>query len=162
MDESTTTPAENGEVLLVTDPIATVVHCENQFWLCIGEVNGLKIDGRSVGYINLDILSEDTVTVSYQILGLRPTTSDNDPELKHDWRTYSMAEKTFVIPGRLLQPIDPALSETHQTIPFYMFESMVLVVLTASIFQNITISDLKKVPKFLTTNKYPYRSSSGE
>jgi hypothetical protein len=164
MDESSTVTGtdSDGEVLLITDPIATILHCENQFWLCIGEVNGLKIDGRTVGYISLNILSEDTVTVSYQILGLRRTTSDDDPKLKHDWRTCSMEEKTFVVPGWLLQPIDPVLSETHQTIHFYMLESTVLVALTASIFQNLTNSDLKKVPKFATTNEYPYRSLSGK
>ena len=42
-------------MLLVTDPIATLVHSENQFWFCIGEVNELKIDGKTVGYICLDI-----------------------------------------------------------------------------------------------------------
>ena len=156
------TPINEGEVLLVTDPIATLVHSENQFWFCIGEVNELKIDGKTVGYIFLDMLLEDTVTVSYQMLGLRPATSDDDPKLKHDWRTYSMQEQTFSVPGNLVQSIDPALSVTHKTMPFYLFESTVIVALTASIFQGLSISDLKMVPKLATTKEYPYRATSGE
>jgi hypothetical protein len=158
----TSTNVDGGPVLLITDPVATVINSENQFWFCIGEVNGLKIDGKAVGYINLDMLLEDTVTVSYQMLGLRPATSDDDPELKHDWRTHSMQERTFSVPGKLVQSIDPALSFTHKTMPFYLFESTVIVALTASIFQSLSNSDLKMVPKFGTTKEYPYRATSGE
>jgi hypothetical protein len=156
------TPTNEGEVLLISDPVATVISSENQFWFCIGEVNGLKIDGKSVGYISLDMLLEDTVTVSYQMLGLRPATSDDDPDLKHDWRTHSMQEQTFSVPGKFIQSIDPALSVTHKTMPFYLFESTVIVALTASIFQSLNISDLKMVPKFVATTEYPYRATSGE
>ncbi len=155
-------PREEGEVLLITDPIATLVHSENQFWFCIGEVNGLKIDRRVIGFVSLDMLLEGTVVVSYQILGLRPATSNDDPALKHDWRTYSMHKKSFSAPGKLIQTLDPALSVTHTTKPFYLFESTVIVALTASIFQSLTISDLRKVPKITITKEYPYRATSGE
>ena len=116
----------------------------------------------AVGYISLDMLSEATVMVSYQMLGLRPATSADDPELKHDWRTYSMEEKTFLTPGKLIQSLDPALLITHTTLPFYLFESTIIVALTASIFQSLTASDLKKVPKLAATKEYPYRATSGE
>jgi hypothetical protein len=155
-------PREEGEVLLITDPIATLVHSENQFWFCIGEVNGLKINGRAVGFVSLDMLSEGTVVVSYQILGLRPAMSNDDPALKHNWRTYSMHEKSFSASGKLIQTLDPALSVTHTTMPFYLFESTVIVALTASIFQSLTVSDLRRVPKFAMTKDYPYRATSGE
>jgi hypothetical protein len=156
------TPTEETEVLLITDPITTLVHSENQIWLFIGEVNGIKVDGTAVGYISLDMLSEATVMVSYQMLGLRPATSADDPELKHNWRTYSMEEKTFLAPGKLIQSLDPALSVTHKTLPFYLFESTIIVALTASIFQSLTTSDLKKVPKLAATKEYPYQATSGE
>ncbi|PPQ82822.1 hypothetical protein CVT26_008090 [Gymnopilus dilepis] len=151
--------AEN--VLVVNDPIATLIYSENQFWLGIGEVNGLRIDGQSVGYISLDMLTEETVSISYQMLGLRRASSDDDPELKHDWRTYAMAEKSFTVPGRLVQVMDPTLSKTHKGVPFYLFQGSALVALAASIFQDLTISDLKRVPKLAVTHEYPYRESSG-
>ena len=155
-------PTDSSKVLLITDPIATLIHVENQYWLCIGEVNGLKLDGKAVGYISLDMLSEETVTVSYQMLGLRPATSDDDPELKHDWRTYSMEEKSLSVPGKLIQSVDPAVSLTHKKTPFYLFESTVIVAITASIFQSLAVSDLKKVPKLARTDEYPYRATSGK
>ena len=73
-----------------------------------------------------------------------------------------MQEQTFSVPGKFVQSIDPALSVTHTTIPFYLFEGTFIVALTASIFQSLSISDLKMVPKFMTTNEYPYRATSGE
>ena len=96
------------------------------------------------------------------MLGLRPATSDDDPEVKHDWRTYSMQEKSFSVPGKLIPPLDPALSATHTTMPFYLLESTVIVALTASIFQSLTVSDLKKAPKLAMANDYPYRATSGK
>ncbi|KAF8815932.1 hypothetical protein BYT27DRAFT_7230107 [Phlegmacium glaucopus] len=96
------------EALFALDPIASLGRCENQFWLCIdlnhiiGEVTGIKIDGQSVPYVNIDMLGEDTVTVSFQVLGLCPATSDDDPENWHDWRTYAIDEQSFTVPGSLV------------------------------------------------------------
>ena len=85
-------PGDDSEVLLISDCIATLISSEGKIWLCIGEVHSLKIDGHSVPYINFDMLSEDVVTVSYQVLGLQPATVDDDPGCGHDWRTYRMDE----------------------------------------------------------------------
>ena len=84
----------------------TLLCSKNKFWLCIGKVNGLKIDGKSVDYISHDMLFEDTATVSYQMLGLQFATLDNDPEGRHDWRTYAMEEQSFTVPGHLIQPVN--------------------------------------------------------
>jgi hypothetical protein len=46
--------------------------------------------------------------------------------------------------------------------PFYLFQSTVLVALTASVFQSLTISDLKNVPKLAASKEYPYREASGQ
>ena len=93
-------PKDDSEVLLVSDPIATILSSKNKLWLCIREVNALKFNGQSVPYLNLDMLSEETVTVSYQVVGLRPATVDEDPERVHDWRTHHMAnEHSFTVPG---------------------------------------------------------------
>ena len=114
---------KSSEVLLIKDSISTLVYLKNQFWLCIGEVNGLKIDGKAVGYVSLNMLLEDTVTVSYQMLGLHLARSDDDPELKHNWQTYSMQEQSFSVPGKLIQTINPELSITHKTMPFYPYQA---------------------------------------
>ena len=108
------------------------------------------------------MLPKETVTVSYQVLGLRPTTLADDPDGRHDWRTYTMSEQSFTVPGRLIQSVNPTTSKTHLSIPFYLLQSTVLVALTASLFQSLTISDLKTVPKLAPTKEYPYRQGSGE
>ena len=73
-----------------------------------------------------------------------------------------MGEQSFTLPGWLIQSVNPTISKTHRSIPFYLLESTVLVALTASIFQSLTVSDLKMVPKLAPTKEYPYRQNSGE
>ena len=153
---------DDTEKIVISDPISTLIRIENKFWLCLGEVNGLRIDGRPVDYVSFEILPEETVTVSYQMLGLRPATIADDPDGRHDWRTYTVGEQSFTVPGRLIQSVNPATSKTHLSIPFYLLQSTVLVALTASLFQSLTVSDLKMVPKLAPTKEYPYRQGSGE
>ena len=148
--------------VIVSDPISTLIRVDNKFWLCLGEVNGLRVDGRAVDDISFEILSEETVVVSYQMLGLRPATLADDPEGQHDWRTYTISEQSFSVPGCLIQSVNPTTSKTHLSIPFYLVQSTVLVALTASLFQSLTVSNLKSVPKLAPTKEYPYRQSSGK
>ena len=105
--------------LLIQEPIATLVRCEDKIFLCIGEVNNLKLDSQSVEQLGLDILVEQTVTVSYQVLRLIPATSTDDPDLKYYWRSCSMQEMTFSVPGRLVQPINPAVSTLIPWVQFW-------------------------------------------
>jgi hypothetical protein len=64
------TVSDDTDQVIISDPISTLVHVDDKFWLCLGEVNGLRIDGHPVDYISFDMLSEETVTISYQMLGL--------------------------------------------------------------------------------------------
>jgi hypothetical protein len=153
---------DDTEKILISDPIATLIHVENKFWLCLGEVNGLQIDGRPVDEVSFEMLAEETVTVSYQMLGLRPATLADDPDGQHDWRTYMIAERSFTVPGRLIQSVNPTTSKSHLSIPFYLLQSTVLVALTASLFQGLTVSNLKTVPNLAPTTEYPYRQGSGK
>jgi len=108
------------------------------------------------------MLPEETVTVSYQMLGLRPAMLADDPDGRHDWRMYMMGEQLFTVPGHLIQLVNPTTSKTHLSIPFYLLQSTVLVALTTSLFQSLTMSDLKTVPKLALTKEYPYCQGSGE
>lgn len=155
-------PADETEVLVISDPIATLLHSEKCFWICIGEVNDIKIDGNPAEFIPVEMLNEDTVTISYQMVGVRPATSDDDPSQTHDWRTYAIHEHSFTVPGHLIQVVNPTVSVTHTNIPFYLFQSSVLVALTASIFRGLMTSHLKNVPKITPSQEYPYRENSGE
>ncbi|KAF4612577.1 hypothetical protein D9613_012728 [Agrocybe pediades] len=157
---------KESDALVISDPIASLISCEDKVWLCIGEVNGLKLDGQSVPYLDLDMLNEDTVAVSYQVVGLRPATSSDDPDNIHDWRTYRMlTEHSFTVPGYLVQPINPTLSVTARgagSSPFYLMQSTFLVAMSASLFQALQKAQLKAIPKLTTpTQEYPYRETSG-
>ncbi|KAF8978671.1 hypothetical protein BDQ17DRAFT_1338643 [Cyathus striatus] len=97
---TTHTPLENNEnVLIVVDPIGTLLYSNDHLWLCIAEVIGLQVDGDLVECIGLDMLNKETVSVSYQMLGLCQMTSDDNPELIHDWRTYWTEEHCYTVPG---------------------------------------------------------------
>ncbi|PPR06359.1 hypothetical protein CVT26_004634 [Gymnopilus dilepis] len=74
-NKSTTSPSQQNilppdetDVLVISDPIVSLISSEGMAWLCIGEVNGLKVDGKSMQFISMDIILERTVTVSYQLL----------------------------------------------------------------------------------------------
>ena len=73
-----------------------------------------------------------------------------------------MAERSFTVPGHLIQSINPMTSKTHLSILFYLLQSTILVALMASLFPNLTVSNLNTVPKLALTTEYPYRQSSGE
>ncbi|KAF8802080.1 hypothetical protein BYT27DRAFT_7226487 [Phlegmacium glaucopus] len=90
-------------------------------------VNDIKIDGNSVLFVPIEMLNEDTITISYQMLSVRPATLDDDPSQKNDWRTYTIQERSFTVPGRLIQVMNPTISMTHINIPSYLFQSSVLI-----------------------------------
>lgn len=96
------------------------------------------------------------------MLGLRSTTLDDDPDGVYDWQTYQVGEKSFTVPGRLIQPINPKISLTHTTVPWYLLQGTFLVTLAVSIFQELTVSNLKNIPKTAASKEYPYRLASGE
>ncbi|EDR14469.1 uncharacterized protein LACBIDRAFT_305052 [Laccaria bicolor S238N-H82] len=87
--------SDSSDVLLVSDPIATVLCCKKKFWLHIGEVNTLHINGRSVDFVSFDMLIEDTVSVLYQMSCLCTSTMDDDPDQQNDWRTCAIDECSF-------------------------------------------------------------------
>ncbi|KAF8155913.1 hypothetical protein B0H34DRAFT_783589 [Crassisporium funariophilum] len=153
---------KNSQKIIMSDPIASLIRVENGFWLCLGEVNGLRVDGQPVDYISFDMLAEETVSISYQMLGLRPATLADNLEGNNDWRTYMMKEHSYTVPGRLVQSIDPTTSKTPLSMPFYLLQSTVLVALSASLFQGLAVLDLKNVPKLKPTQKYPYHEASGQ
>ncbi|KAF8066505.1 hypothetical protein FPV67DRAFT_1652976 [Lyophyllum atratum] len=145
------------------DPLATLVSCENRLWLCIGEVNGLKIDTQNVSHIPLDVLNESTVSVSYQVLGFRPATSTDDPSLNHDWRSYKFSDKhTFTVPGCLIEAIDPTYVTKELFHSFYLMESGTMVALTSSLLEKFKRSDRSNIPTLQRTKEFPYRERSGD
>jgi hypothetical protein len=148
-------------VLMISDPISTLLNCDNRAWLCIGEVNGLRVDGQYAECVPHEILQEKTVMVSYQLLGLRPATLDDDPSSLSDWRSCRIEEHSFTVPGQLIQPINPAISTHVPHSTFYLLDSQFLVALAASLLEYLSASDIKNIPKLAVSHTFPYREGSG-
>ncbi|KAF8057382.1 hypothetical protein FPV67DRAFT_1723969 [Lyophyllum atratum] len=149
--------------LLGHDPVASLVACDGRVWLCVGEVNNLKLDSQPVDQVPLDVLCEPAVTLLFQFLGFRPTTSDDNPTLKLDWRSFTLpTEQTFSVPGRLVQPLDPTFSTANLFNMFYMMESSAVMAIAATLLGVLKPSDLPKLPTVQRTKDFPYRERSGK
>lgn len=149
-------------VLRVTEPIVTLLRCDNKLFMCIGEVNTLRWNSKTVDEIRIDRLMEPLAQVSFQVLSLIPATSDDDPTLKNDWCSAVHLPFSFKVSGPLVLAINPSLSTNTPMHPVYLFESSELVALTASLLERLNRLDLKGVPTIAQSNMFPYRESSGE
>ncbi|TFK70649.1 hypothetical protein BDN72DRAFT_870211 [Pluteus cervinus] len=150
----------NDPVLLISDPVASLLSADKNAWLVIGEVNGITIDGEPVEYVPHKMLRESIVSVSYQVIGLRPASSAEDPSSEHDWRSFRpLTEKTFSVAGCVIQPINPSTSTDNE---FYLFDSRVLVALASSLFEGLVQAELKNLPKTNPDLEFPYRERAGK
>lgn len=89
------------DVLVIQDPVAALVRCEGHVFLCVGEVNGIKVDADS-GYTSIlhsDLAKREGVMISIQLLGLCQLTTDDDPTRRMDWHSYCVRESTVQVPG---------------------------------------------------------------
>jgi hypothetical protein len=64
-DPFSNSPTNETEMLIISDPITILLYSENCFWICIGEVNKIKINGNFVDSIPIEMLNEDSIMISY-------------------------------------------------------------------------------------------------
>ncbi|KAG6834823.1 hypothetical protein H0H93_007136, partial [Arthromyces matolae] len=153
--------SEFGGNLVIHDPVVTLATCEGKLWLCVAEVNGLKFKSEPVDQLPISHLSEPSAVVSCQLLGLRPTTQNDDPSQKFDWRTFILpVEKTFSVSGHLIQCVDPDMSIAETLKSYYLFQTHTLLALTTAIHGSLQSRDLKGAPFIQRTKDFPYRESS--
>lgn len=129
--------------------------------MCVGEVTDIRLDSESVEQLAVDILLEQAVTISFQILRVIPATPEDDPTLKNDWVSGGLVRTVLSAPGRLVLPIDPLLSTRVPGKPCYLFESTVLCAFGARLLDLVTIHLSRLVPKVNATESFPYREASG-
>ncbi len=176
----------SGDLLIVHDPVATLVRCSEQIFLCIGEVNAIKVDSDLHSSIPVEDLADGDkvryfattvircvfftdhwyynmkVTISIRVFGLRPAAAEDDPSLKNDWKSYQLPELTLQIPSKWIYPINPSLvPRSPTTRQFYLFQGSFLVALAASIFSNVTNLNVKELVRVTATSEFPYREASG-
>jgi hypothetical protein len=157
---------ELGDILMVNNPIASLISCDDNIFLCVGEVISIHLGSKAVDYLRLDILLEDTVRITYQIYSLVCTSPDDDiPDNsmpKYDWKTSSLLPMKFKVPGNLIQPINPSLAMPSSRVPFYIFDTPMLIALTSGLRDRLTKSQLKFIPQTMQTDRFPYRERSGK
>ena len=118
----------------------------------------MKKDGKAIDWIDQDILMDSlNISISYQVLGMQPTNSNDDPTLKFDWSTYPIKEHTVTASGHIIQPISPSTSNPKSLKNLYPFDSCMPVALAASMFEFLRTVDLKSVPKLDISDEFPYQ-----
>ena len=106
--------------LSILQPIATVILCEGKLFLCVAEVNGLFLNHQSVDDIPISVLSEKIAQVSYQGLRLVPASYSDDPDGKHDWRSFNLFRLSAKVPGAIILPINPDVA-SHNLLSIPIF-----------------------------------------
>ncbi|KAJ6451021.1 hypothetical protein C8R45DRAFT_848636 [Mycena sanguinolenta] len=147
--------------ILLSEPIATLIRCDGKLFVAIGEVTDIRLDSKSMEQLSINVLRERKVTVDFQILVLIPATTEDDPDRKHDWRSTGVLRHVLAAPGRLVVPVDPALSTRVAGKPYYLFESSVLRALRAQLLDDVTLPLNKHIPKFAPNPSFPYREAAG-
>ncbi|KAH9011001.1 hypothetical protein EDB84DRAFT_1681136 [Lactarius hengduanensis] len=152
-----------GDILMVNNPIASLVSCEDNIFLCVGEIIGIHLGSKAVDYLRLDVLLEDTVRITYQVYSLVSTSDDDDQHYdKYDWKTHHLLPIKFKVPGNLVQPINPPLAMPPSRAPFYLFETSTLIAFSSGLRDRLTKPQLKFIPETMRTDRFPYRERSGE
>ncbi|KAH8977971.1 hypothetical protein EDB86DRAFT_3237290 [Lactarius hatsudake] len=151
---------EHGDVLLVNNPVASLLLCEDKMFLCVGEVIGIHIGTNVVDHVSLDILLEDSVRVTYQAYSLVCTTPDDDSMHVNDWCTRELLPMKFKVLGFLIQPINPILVTPPSHMPYYLFDTATLLALTSSLCDRMTKHYVKLMPRTSQTHRYPYCETS--
>ncbi|THU77743.1 hypothetical protein K435DRAFT_770008 [Dendrothele bispora CBS 962.96] len=156
--------------LMISEPIASLLSCEDQFFLCIGEVVDIRIGSNVLEDIPLDELLEEGVIIKFQLLQIIPCDNQTDPTGHNDWRSSPSTHihpVCFAVPGHLVVPLNPTLSTpsdpTKKT--FYLFRSDLLRALAEELLNKISSlgqSRSLKIPTIEHSQFFPYWTTSGE
>ncbi|KAJ7716441.1 hypothetical protein B0H16DRAFT_1339048, partial [Mycena metata] len=146
--------------LSIGNPVATIVQCEEKNFLAVGHVNGIILGSRSIDSILLDLLCDQATKISYQILQLVPATTDDAQDAQYDWKwSLGFDSHSVVVPGHLIHPLNPTVSNSVPGQPTYLFSSHVLVTIAASIESQIHAQHYSTIPIIERSVTFPYRST---
>ena len=142
-------------------PIATLLKCEGCLFICIGETNSIMFDSKQVDSLSVDLLSEPSVFVSFQMLHLAPATVEDSADLKHDWKWSLSRGTTHRVQGCLVEPINPDISIQQVGKPFYLLESTLLRSLGTLLLGQLTCEQANNIPQVKWSTYFPYHEESG-
>lgn len=144
--------------LRIGNPIAALVTCEEKIFLAVGQVNRIVFGSQETDTVVLDLLPDPGTKISFQILRLLSATQDDDPDGRHDWRWSSSLEATCSdVPGNLVQPLNPTVSNRIAGQPTYLFSSDVLIHVASGINVQLAGRDFGFIPEVDRSQYFPYR-----
>ena len=151
-----------GPCIQMDFPLATVARCDGRIFLCIGEVNDITYNSEHTDRLPVSLLSESTVSISFQVLFIIPTTTEDDPDLKNDWRWSRRRGTSHKVPGRLVEPLNPDLSMRTPHEPCYLFDSGSLSAVGSLLLGRLKREDVRLTPQLERTADFPYREINGK
>lgn len=143
-------------------PLASILKCEGRLWVCIGEVIDITFNAKSADRLSVDLLSEPSAFVQFQLLYLIPATIEDDPDLKNDWHWSTKRGSTYRVPGRLVEPVNPDLCTKTPCKPFYLFDSQTLRAIGSLLLERLTREDGKHIPEVEHSPSFPYLEETGK
>ena len=117
---------------------------------------------KSIDHLPLNILQEDSIWVTFQVYNLVCTSPDDEPTYKNNWHTCEHLPMKFKVPGSLVQPINPHMATPPSHLPFYLFDTGMLLSLTSGLCDHLTNAYLKLVPSVVHSHLFPYHERSGK
>ena len=154
-------PISSGHQVQMDSPVASLVRCDGSIFLCIGEVNDIIVDSQHVEQVDVNILMEPTVSISYQLLYLVPSKEGDDPDLRHDWRWSGKRGTTHHVSGRLIQSVNPSVAVDKEGNLFYLFESRFLMAVGAMILERLESGQGNILPEIGKSDRFPYCEETG-
>ncbi|KAF6747646.1 hypothetical protein DFP72DRAFT_821447 [Ephemerocybe angulata] len=148
-------------LLLIHDPIATLIYSDSRLWLAVGEVNGIKFAGKVIDRLGHNLLKEKAAKISFQLVGLRQVDFEDSRDGSEDWRTYMVPGTSYELPGKCIEILSPEFSLSNGK-SSYLLDTQALVATAAALVQRLSPSDLKAMPKRSSTLDYPYRERGGK
>ncbi|KAJ6577547.1 hypothetical protein B0H19DRAFT_932108, partial [Mycena capillaripes] len=145
--------------LRVGNPIATIVECNGNSFLAVGQVNTIISGLRSMDSILMDLLSDRVTKISYQIFQLVPANPKDDPTSQYDWKWSLGFESRSIhdVPGHLIHPLNPTVSNLTPGKPTYLFASDVLITVAANIDSQLLPVHYNALPEVQHLESFPYR-----
>lgn len=143
--------------LCIGNPIATLVQCEGNIFLAVAQGFASKNDLHRIA---IHLLADDTAKVDFQILHLILATVEDDSEQVHDWCwSLQMEPLCKNVPGHFMHPINPTVSIQALGKPTFLFESLFLVTLSSSLYQELLPQDWRILPVMKHSEHFPYWDS---
>ncbi|KAH9012687.1 hypothetical protein EDB85DRAFT_1877606 [Lactarius pseudohatsudake] len=157
---------ELGDILMVDNPVATLLSCKDNIFLCIGEVISIhSVRLKAIDHLRLDVLLKDNIHITYQaysLVGTIPSNDDPDNNTgKYDWQAQSLLPMRFKVPGNLVQLINPTLTMPPSHMPLYLFETSTLIAFASTLRDRLSKPQLKFIPQTKQTDRFPYHERSG-